>query len=436
MKIALFAHRTAWPPFKGSQVRSFNILKALAARGHEVHFFAFTDDDRQRVGRELSRYAKSVTLAPLSERRARLAAALTLLRREPLSVGYFKSRFLHGAARRFFDETPVDAVIAHSSSMAQYVPPALRCHALMDMTDVDSEKFRHYACGAAAPWSYVYGIESARLRRYEYEALRSFACVTLVTEQERELLACDADTADAKKIFVINNGVDLEYFLPRTEPLSLEALRRKVPDAEVGYFDTNARRIVFTGAMDYQPNAEGAVYFATEVLPLIRKEEPQAEFLVVGSNPTAEVRALAALPGVRVTGFVQDVRPYLHGSVVCVVPLRYARGVQNKMLEAMATGCAIVTTPAAVAGVDAVDGDAVVVARDTKGFAAATLAFIRDPAHRTAFGARARSHVERLFSWVPLMDRLIGLVEQHAVRVNSEPSTRRERHPVAEAAAR
>jgi sugar transferase (PEP-CTERM/EpsH1 system associated) len=422
MKIGVFAHRTAWPPFKGSQVRSFNIVKALAARDHEVHFFAFTDDEPQRVSREFSRYARTVTLAPLAEWRAKLRAALTLLGREPLTVGYFRSAFLHRRVRRFFDEVAVDAVVVHSSSMAQYVPSAMRRYAVMDMTDVDSEKFKHYAQGARFPWSRVYGVEYERLRHYELEALRDFACVTVVTEQERALLANDAARDDARRILVINNGVDLDYFRPCNAPAALDELRARVPDAEKPHFRANARRIAFTGAMDYQPNAEGAVYFATEVLPLIRREEPEAEFLIVGARPTSDVRALSVLPGVRVTGFVQDVRPYLHGSDVSVVPLRYARGVQNKMLEAMATGCAIVTTPAAVAGVDAVDGDAVVIARSTGTFADATLAFIRDPARRAAFGGRARKHVERAFSWEPLMDRLIGLAEQHAVRSNASPS--------------
>jgi len=422
MRIALFAHRTAWPPFKGSQVRSFNIVRALAARGHEVHFFAFTDDDRQRVAREFSRYATTVTLAPLAEWRAKLRAALALAGREPLTVGYFRSAFLHRKVRRFFDTVTVDAVVVHSSTMAQYVPPAMRRHAVMDMTDVDSEKFRHYAQGARFPWSRIYGVEYARLRSYELEALREYARVTVVTEQERSLLASDAGADDARRILVINNGVDLDYFRPRATPASLDDLRAAVPASEKVHFRPKARRIAFTGAMDYQPNAEGAVYFATEVLPLIRREEPEAEFLIVGSRPTGDVRALAALPGVRVTGFVQDVRPYLHGSDACVVPLRYARGVQNKMLEAMATGCAIITTPAAVAGVDAVDGDAVVIARTTDAFARAMVDFIRDPARSAAFGARARQHVERAFSWGPLMDRLIGLAEQHAVRVDAPPS--------------
>jgi sugar transferase (PEP-CTERM/EpsH1 system associated) len=420
MKIALFAHRTAWPPFKGSQVRSFNILKALAGRGHEVHFFAFTDDEPQRVVRELSRYAASVTLAPLSERRAKVRAALTLVGRDPLSVGYFRSRFLHRAARRFFHETAVDATVVHSSSMAQYVPLALRRYAVMDMTDVDSQKFIDYAKSSGnSPWSLIYRTEGKRLRRYELEALRDFGSVTLVTEQERELLARDTETELTRRILVINNGVDLDYFHPNTKPETLAILQEAIPAAERNHFRAGARRIVFTGAMDYQPNVEGAVYFATQVLPLIRQAEPAAEFMIVGSRPTVQVRALAALPGVRVTGFVQDVRPYLKGCDVCVVPLRYARGVQNKMLEAMASGCAIVTTPAAVAGVSAADGDEVVVTHDTNAFAAATLEFMRNPARRAAFGARARKHVERAFSWTPLMDRLVSLVEQHAMPPDS-----------------
>jgi glycosyltransferase involved in cell wall biosynthesis len=175
--------------------------------------------------------------------------------------------------------------------------------------------------------------------------------------------------------------------------------------------DLSVPRLVFTGAMGYYANVEGVRYFAEEVFPLIREQEPRAQLLIVGSNPTAEVQRLSRRAGIIVTGFVEDVRPYLAAATVYVVPLRIARGVQNKVLEAMAAGCAIVTTPEAVAGLRVVDGEHALIARAARAMAEAALRVMKDERLRTHLGAQARRFVEEEHDWAPLLERLVSLVE-------------------------
>jgi glycosyltransferase involved in cell wall biosynthesis len=175
-----------------------------------------------------------------------------------------------------------------------------------------------------------------------------------------------------------------------------------MPTAERQWFaDPSAPRLVFTGAMDYYANIEGVKYFVEHVLPLVHLQEPRAEFMIVGSNPTEEVQALGRQAKVTVTGFVDDVRPYLQAATVCVAPLRIARGIQNKVLEAMATGKAIVATSEVAAGLHATDGEHWLVGKTPQQLAHQIVTLIRDDKLRTELGEGARSFVEDHHDWEP-----------------------------------
>jgi glycosyltransferase involved in cell wall biosynthesis len=176
--------------------------------------------------------------------------------------------------------------------------------------------------------------------------------------------------------------------------------------------------------MDYYANVEAVEWFVAEVLPLIREQEPEAEFFIVGSNPTAQVKKLARQPGVTVTGFVQDVRPYLHSATACVVPLRIARGVQNKLLEAMACGKAVIATPQAAAGLNVRNGEDLLITDNPSEFAAAALMIIRNATLRESLGWHARSFVEAEHDWQPLLQRLIELVESVAQRQSESANSK------------
>jgi len=428
MKLLFLAHRVPYPPNKGDKIRSYHELRAFARRGHEIHLVAFADDVRDLQHQvELARWCASVRIIRLRKFWARLRALLALLLprpaaaplSRPLSLGYFGSRRVARAIGRALAGGEFDAIFVYSSVMAQYVPAEWHSRTVVDLVDVDSEKWREYGERTRWPQSWLYGVEAARLRRYEYKVVSRFAQTILTTPREAALLGRLDEFTRRARLRVITNGVDLDYFHPDDKLPEAAANNPMVHFADVGPRADSAPRLVFTGAMDYYANVEAVEWFVNKVLPRVREREPRAEFFIVGANPAARVRRLAAQPGVTVTGFVADVRPYLLGAAACVVPLRIARGVQNKLLEAMACGKAVVATTQAAAALRVKGGEELLVADDPEEFTAATLRVIRNATLRETLGWRARSYVEARHDWRPLLDRLIELVEFTARRRNA-----------------
>ncbi|HYE71980.1 MAG TPA: TIGR03087 family PEP-CTERM/XrtA system glycosyltransferase [Blastocatellia bacterium] len=414
MNILFFSHRTPYPPHKGTQVRPYNMLAALAARGHKVHLLAFADEnDSPMAQTELGRICASVELVHLNPLQAKINALAALPTKRSLSLAYFGSSRMHQAVRELVRLHGIQAMIAFSSTMAQYVPPDFRKHSIADMTDVDSAKWAHYATRNSFPRSWIYKIEGQRLKQYEYEIIRSFAYTTLVTHREIGLLTDLDEETRWTRVVALTNGVDLKQFRPDAFPSFAQDL---LPPSEQKFLtDPNAPRIVFTGAMDYYPNVDAVCYFAQEVFPKIREQLPNAQFLIVGSGPTQPVLQLKTIPGVIVTGRVHDVRPYLAAATVCVIPLRIARGIQNKALEAMASGRAIIATPEVVAGIGNVRHEEhLLIAQKTDELTEAVLRIITDTDLRHRLEQQGREFVEREYDWKPLMERLAEMVESIA----------------------
>jgi sugar transferase (PEP-CTERM/EpsH1 system associated) len=415
MRILFLAHRIPYPPNKGDKIRSFHELRAMLDRGHEVHLLAFADDAKDvRHAATLADLCASATILPLDRRRATLRALATLPRRAPLSVGYFGSARMRRAVGRASASARPDLIFAYSAMMAAYVPDELAARTVVDLTDVDSEKWRAYAERLPGPLAWLYALECRRLRRWEGAILERVAYTVVSTEREAALLAPADSPVSQVRLRVVTNGVDLQYYRPRP-------ILRPPPDRP----SAPVPRLVFVGVMNYYPNVEAACFLAEEIFPRVRRCVPSAELLIVGSNPTRRVRRLGERPGVSVTGHVEDVRPYLVDATACVVPLRIARGVPNKVLEAMASGCAVVATPAAVAALRVVDGEQVLIGRDTDELARAIVRVVSDDALRLGLGARARRFVEAEHRWAPHMRRLIDLLESVGVvsPAGSEPAT-------------
>jgi sugar transferase (PEP-CTERM/EpsH1 system associated) len=400
MKLLFLAHRIPYPPNKGDKIRSYHELRAFIERGHEVHLLAFADDlDDLSYQVDLARMCASVGIVPLRARRAKLRAAANLLTARPLSLGYFASLRMRRRAARAVAEHDFDAVFVYSSTMAQYVPRHLASRAVVDLVDVDSEKWRDYSARTEGVKSRLYALEWKRLRRYEHELVSRFAHTIVTTPREAALLDELDEFTRRARLRVITNGVDLDYLQPAGQPPN-----------------PSPPRLVFTGAMDYYANVEGVRYFVEEIFPLIRARAPQAEFFIIGGKPSDEVKRLGLQDGVTVTGFVEDVRPYLSAATACVAPLRIARGVQNKVLEAMAAGKAIIATPEAAAGLRAVDGEHLRVAGDPQSFAEAVVGVIQDEGQREILGNQARAFVETEHDWRPLLQKLTQLVETVGAR--------------------
>jgi len=253
------------------------------------------------------------------------------------------------------------------------------------MVDVDSEKWRAYAAATGGPKRLVWAREARTLLAFERRAAAQFDRTLLVSMQEAQAFATLAPEA-ASRIDWVENGVDVARFDPECD----------WPDP----FAAGSPAIVFTGTMDYRPNVEAVSFFATEVMPRLASLSPAPHFHIVGASPSPAVRALAELPRVHVTGSVPDMRPYLAHAAVAVAPLRIARGIQNKVLEAMAMATPVVVSPQALEGIDAVPGSELVLAEDAAAFvdAVATLLAGQDSA-AAAIGAAARAKVQRRYSW-------------------------------------
>jgi len=399
MNLLVLVHRIPYPPNKGDKIRSWNEVRHLSER-HRVHLGCLVDqeEDGSHVETLRARVA-SLEAVPLSPRRARLASLTAIAGTKPLSVRYFASTRLRAWVADTLRREAIDAVLVFSSQMAEYVMD-VDLPRVMDFCDVDSEKWREYASRAPRLVRPVYALEARRLAAYERAILERFDASVLVTARERALWShLPADLQS--RVHVIPNGVDLKYFAPG-------ALRPSPPP------DPHA--LVFTGAMDYYANVDAVTFFAHEVLPRVRQSVPQARFLIVGNRPTPAVQRLAQLPGVVVTGFVEDTRVYYAGAAACVVPLRIARGIQNKVLEAMAMGRPVVVSPAAGASLGARSGREVVIAEGAEDFAAQVVGLLRDPARAEAVGAAARRFVERKYVWERAMTRLESLLEDAVAR--------------------
>jgi sugar transferase (PEP-CTERM/EpsH1 system associated) len=399
MNLLVLVHRIPYPPNKGDKIRSWNEVRHLSER-HRVHLGCMVDqeEDWSHVEALRARVA-SLEAVPLMPRRARIASLAAIAGSKPLSVRYFASQRLERWVADTLRREAIDAVFVFSSQMAEYVMD-VDLPRVMDFCDVDSEKWREYAARAPRLLRPIYGLEAQRLAAYERAILERFDASVLVTSRERALWqSLPAELLN--RVHVIPNGVDLTYFAPG-------ALRPTPPP------DPHA--LVFTGAMDYYANVDAVTFFAHEVLPRVQQRIPQARFFIVGNRPTPAVTRLAQLPGVEVTGFVEDTRAYYARAAACVVPLRIARGIQNKVLEAMAMGRPVVVTTAAGASLGARAGREVVIADGAEDFAAQVVDLLRNPARAEAVGAAARRFVEREYVWERAMSRLESLLEDAVAR--------------------
>jgi sugar transferase (PEP-CTERM/EpsH1 system associated) len=324
MDLLYLSHCVPNPPDKGEKIRAHHILHALAAAGHRVHLAAFARRPSDlAAARELAPACASVHVEPLS-RGALPRAAWKFLTGGCLTTAYFDSRTLRAYIDGLARTVPLAASLVYTAAMAQYAPPDLPL--LLDMTDVDSEKWLQYS--RMRPGGPLYALEGRRLRRFEIAAARRARCTFLATEAERALLDAIAPGAVTA---TLENGVDFDFFDPaRVEPL---------PELQ------GRRYLVFIGVMDYYPNIDAVRWFASEVLPQLRRRDPGLEFLIVGRSPARAVRRLHGTGGVTVTGGVPDVRPYLAAARAVVAPLRLARGIQNKVLEALAMDKPVLASP-------------------------------------------------------------------------------------------
>ena len=397
--LLFLTQRIPYPPIKGEKIRAWHILRHLA-QSYDVHLGCLVDDPEDWTHCDVLRaLCASTHFAPLDRRRAKIACLRGLLTGEPLSVTFYRNRGLAAWTGRVLEEARPDVVFVFSSNMTPYVLDRARRERVRvtDFVDLDSAKWRAYAAAGQGPMRWVHAREARLMEALERRAGRASDWSTFVSREEAAAFALLAPDC-AARTRAISNGVDAAFFDPD------QAFHRP--------FDAAGPTFVFTGAMDYPPNIDAVAWFAREILPLIRQTVDTARFLIVGSSPAAAVQALAALPGVSVTGRVADIRPYLAHADAAVAPMRIARGIQNKVLEAMAMARPVVVTPEGLEGIGAVAGQEVLVAADAAGLAAQCLRAAAPDA--IGIGVAARRRVLADYVWDMRLRGLDALLAANA----------------------
>ena len=429
----MVVHRIPYPPDKGDKIRSFHEFCFLREQGWHIHLCTFVDDLNDLPYTDTLR-SQCITSSfhRLNNVHQKTSMALSLCQRKPLSVGAFYNHRAQQYVNKVLSDYPVRAVLCFSSSMAEYIfrsklnekspkPKAqsgqkLACsdqpsdrscqigaisrqakpRLIMDLIDVDSDKWQQYAGQKGKLRSWIYMLESRRLALYEKQIVDAFDATTVVSEAEADLLR--KRTGGGGKIHAVPNGVDTVYFHPASKQIA----------------DKNRKpccTLIFCGLMDYYPNVDAVVWFVKEVLPRLRDRLGELRFHVMGARPAKEILNLTDNPDVKVLGRVEDVRPHVRQADISIAPIRIARGIQNKVLEAMSMAKPIVATEQAFEGIEAVPGrDLLVTKAEPDAYAEAIATLWEQPVPAEDLGKNARRVVENRYDWNTGLEKLNTLL--------------------------
>jgi len=397
--ILFLCHRIPFPPDRGDKIRSHYILRRLAKIA-PVHVATFADDDFD--------IAEEAELAAISEsyalvRRAKplpLAGIQALARHQPVSLAAFHHRALAAYVESVLKTRHIACIYVFSGQMGQYVPEWYKGRVVADFVDVDSAKFDAYASKDRGPMAWVNAREGRLLRQEEARLAARAETSVLISRSEAELFRqrLPEGSRAAARIEVVGNGIHSSRFDP------------EIVAPETRMLDCPGPRLVFTGQMDYAPNIDASLRVAERVMPLVRHHLPEATFHIVGRNPPDDLLERDGDHGCRVWGRVDDIRPWLKAADVAVVALDIARGVQNKVLEAMSMELPVVLTPGAAEGIDAIDGQHFAIAESDENLAATVVDLLTHTRRAGQMGRAARRYVCENVSWQAALDKLPALV--------------------------
>jgi sugar transferase (PEP-CTERM/EpsH1 system associated) len=398
--IVFLAHRIPFPPDRGDKIRSWHLLKHLATLGR-VHLACFADDEADAAHLAALREALGGRLGEAHvevRRRGKAAAGMrALVEGRPVSLALFDSSRLREFVARRCADARIGTIFAFSGQMGQFVPEGLRQRFVMDFGDVDSAKFAQYAEDGGGPMRWVNRREGEKLFAFERATAARADLSLFVSEAEADLFRAMTGLANIR---ALSNGIDVDHFDPAANFARLDDEARG-----------QGHLLLFTGQMDYAPNIQAVEWFARNVLP----DVPGARFAIAGRNPTPAVRALAG-ERVIVTGAVADMRSWLAAADVVVAPLKLARGIQNKVLEAMAMAKPVVASPAAFEGIEAMPGRDLMVADDAVGTAEAVSGLLAAPDRAAAMGEAARLQMAGAYRWDARLAPLAAMVDPDSHR--------------------
>lgn len=381
--ILYLVHRLPYPPNKGDKLRSFHFLKHLS-KSHRVFLGTFVDNPEDEAYlSEVSSFCTAIKTIKINPFNAKIRSLNGLISGDPLTIRYFRDPRMQHWVDVVLENHKIDAAIVFCSGMAQYLETRQRLPVLLDLVDVDSEKWGSYAKKQAWPMSWIYSREANLLFAYERQIVRSSVRTFFVTAEENALFSKAAPEC-ALRLETITNGVDSEYFSPDIE------LDNPFPDSVLP--------IVFTGTMDYWINVDGMLWFTHDVLPQLLKKWPKLVLYIVGRNPGKEIGALAS-EHVVVTGTVQDTRPYLKYASVVVAPIRISRGIQNKIIEAMAMEKTVIAHTECALAVNAMLGKELLSASTAEEFVEKIDNCLSNTGFSNTIGSAARQRILTDYDW-------------------------------------
>lgn len=403
-KLLYLCHRIPYPPNKGDKIRSFNILKALAEH-YEIYLGCFIDDpfDYQYES-QLAHWCTEYYCRPQHKLLAKVKGLSSFLTAKPITLPYYYDRQLQHWVDHTIRDQKIDTVFIYSSAMAQYVDGKMyaHLHRVLDFVDIDSDKWRQYAEKNQGVMRYIYQREFRLLAEKEQYYCKNFDFSLFVSDDEAKLFRQQTPALSQPKVKALLNGVDTVFFDPSFANNKVtDSLIPAEPECQLPY-------LVFTGAMDYWANVDAVCWFVREVWPQLKQQKPELHFYIVGGNPTAEVLALTQQPDVVVTGRVHDIRPYIANAALVVAPLRIARGIQNKVLEAMAMNKSIVATGMAMEGINAPNGPYLQQSDDAVEFARHCLDMLAQPTAQN----QNRQWVIDHFTWPATLAPLLSMVRR------------------------
>jgi sugar transferase (PEP-CTERM/EpsH1 system associated) len=398
MKILIIAQRCPYPPNKGEKIRTFHQLRFLVERGHEVILASPYEEDAEQIhfDKLASLYCSKVINVKLPMKPLRLLSGI--LKNKALSVSNFYNSKLQSKIDNELSTQKIDAIFCCASSVAEYVfqskvlanlasPPKL----IMDFMDVDSDKWAQYEKSNSWPMSMIYKRESKLITKFEASIIKRFDHCLLITQTEVDLF--ENIHGAAANLTAIENGLDTTVFYPP----------EKTRNTQQPYF-------LFAGVMDYAPNIDAVMWFMDEVWPEIKKQWPLAKFSIAGMNPTDKIKKLQDKDGIEVTGFVDDIKPYFDKTNIFVAPFRIARGVQNKVLQAFASGLPVVSTSMGAEGIRCHNEQDILLADTPQQYIDKIHLLISNEQQYNSLSDKALTNITQNYSWESILEPMLAML--------------------------
>ncbi|MEO9600727.1 TIGR03087 family PEP-CTERM/XrtA system glycosyltransferase [Parasphingorhabdus sp.] len=382
-EILFLAHRVPWPPNRGDKIRSYHFMQKLMDSA-PVHVACFADDEAERQ-MDWARKSELASCEIIIRQKPKWIGGIEALATgKPVSLTCFDSAEIHAHVAHVIATRPIDCIFVFSGQMAQFIPASFDGRVVMDFGDVDSAKFESYGDDGSGPMAWINRREGRLLRAFEKHIAERADFSLFVSDAEARLFCLRSGLSD-ERVKAVGNGIDASFYT------SLD-----VKPASLGSCNS---LILFTGQMDYQPNVQAVESFSQEVMPEILSRFPDARFAIVGRSRTERVKQLDRKNGTVVVGAVDDIRSWIVAADVVVAPLRIARGIQNKVLEAMAMAKPVVASTCAAEGIAAVNGEHFLIAQSIGDEADMVCQLLGDGERAKRLGEQAKQLIDGHYSW-------------------------------------